>query len=103
MNKVLTSEQVESVLKIYNTAKCVTEWLKPFRAMSSIAECLENLGYRCYNFSNEDEFFDFEYGDVCMTYNHEHGLETQIQIFIEDYGGWEDFNIVDIEKIEKEK
>lgn len=93
------NKTIKDAIFIYDTAKHIIDFYKKQHySTKGIMQKLQMLDFNCYNLTEDAdyEFFDFDFQDIVMTYNRDNGLETQVQIYINE--DFEDFNIDDLKK-----
>lgn len=89
-------KDLEKAVFIYDVAKNITEFCR-FNGYNirGVKQALEDLDFNCYNLTENDKhcenFFDFDFSLICMTYYEENGLDEQVQIYIKNDS--EDFTI----------
>lgn len=89
----MEQKDFEKIMEDYDFACIVAKRYGDKLILSSLYELFDELGYRTYNFSN-DELFDIEIGNLILTYSVElGGIDKTIQVWYDD--DWYDTDIDD--------
>lgn len=93
----MEQKDFEKIIEDYNFACMVAKRYGDKLILSSLYELFNELGYRTYNFSN-DELFDMEIGNLILTYSVElGGIDKTIQVWYDELFDNDDWYDTDIE------
>lgn len=89
----MEQKDFEQIIEDYNFACQVAKRYGNKLVLSSLYELFDELGYRTYNFS-ENELFDMEIGNLTLTYSVELGrIDTTMQVWYDE--DWYETDIED--------
>lgn len=87
----MEQKDFEKIIEDYDFACTVVKRYGNDHTLSSLYELFDELGYRTYNFS-ENELFDMEIGNLILTYSMQlGGIDKTIQVWYD--GDWYDTTI----------
>lgn len=93
----MEQKDFEQIIEDYDFACQVAKRCENKLDLSSLYKLFDKLGYRTYNFS-ENELFDMEIGNLILTYSVElGGIDKTIQVWYDEDLTWYDTDIEDFE------